>query len=110
MQYAQSIQVLLAFAILHLQIHHPIDYAKVVQRVGNEMDLTLVNLEDIMPAATIMVLTVTATTTSGKELSQVRMQSGHWWEVVPLVHDGFRVWVVHGALLHGVCYKGSCAV
>lgn len=73
---------------LRLQIHHPIDYAKVVQRVRNEMDLTLVALEDIMPAATIMVLTVTATTTSGKELSQVRPCAhahahGHYYMQMP---------------------------
>ncbi len=38
-----------------LQVHHPIDYARVVQRISNEMDLTLVNLDDILPAATVMV-------------------------------------------------------
>lgn len=37
------------------QVHHPIDYARVVKRIGNEMDLTLVNLDDMLPAATVMV-------------------------------------------------------
>ena len=34
------------------------DYARVVSRIGNEMDLTLVDLDDILPAATVMVVTV----------------------------------------------------
>ncbi len=38
-----------------MQVHHPIDYARVVKRIGNEMDLTLVNLDDMLPAATVMV-------------------------------------------------------
>jgi len=40
------------------QVHHPVDYARVVSRIGNEMDLTLVDLDDILPAATVMVVTV----------------------------------------------------
>ncbi|GFH28975.1 pre-mRNA-splicing factor [Haematococcus lacustris] len=59
----------LKFPELESLVHHPIDYARVVQRIGNEMDLTLVNLDDILPAATVMVVTVTGTTTSGKPLS-----------------------------------------
>lgn len=39
-------------------MHHPVDYARVVSRIGNEMDLTLVDLDDILPAATVMVVTV----------------------------------------------------
>jgi hypothetical protein len=42
------------------QVQHPVDYAKVVQRIGNEMDLTLVDLEDVLPAASVMVVTVGA--------------------------------------------------
>lgn len=50
-------------------MHHPVDYARVVKQIGNEMDLTIVNLDEILPAATVMVVTVTGTTTSGKPLS-----------------------------------------
>jgi len=32
-----------------------VDYARIVKRIGNEMDLTLVNLDDMLPAATVMV-------------------------------------------------------
>lgn len=30
-------------------MHHPIDYARVVQAIGNEMDVTLIDLENILP-------------------------------------------------------------
>jgi hypothetical protein len=31
-------------------VHHPIDYARVVKAIGNEMDITLIDtLEDILP-------------------------------------------------------------
>eukprot|EP00798_Chlamydomonas_sp_ICE-L_P000438 gene438-1836_t len=59
----------LKFPELESLVHHPVDYARVVTRIANEMDLTLVNLDDILPAAAVMVVTVTGTTTSGKPLS-----------------------------------------
>jgi len=58
------------FPELHTIVFNPLDYARVVQRLKNEMDLTKVDLSDILPSATIMVLTVTATTTQGEELSE----------------------------------------
>lgn len=57
------------FPELESLVHHPIDYARVIKAIGNEMDITLVNLEDVLPQATIMVVSVTASTTSGKPLS-----------------------------------------
>ncbi|KAG2497858.1 hypothetical protein HYH03_004124 [Edaphochlamys debaryana] len=62
------------FPELESLVHHPLDYARVVQRIGNEMDLTLVPLDDMLPAATVMVVTVTATTTSGKPLDEEALQ------------------------------------
>lgn len=41
---------------------------------GNEMDLTMVNLDDVLPQATIMVVSVTASTTSGQPLSPENLQ------------------------------------
>mmetsp|Transcript_19087 Transcript_19087/g.32724 ORF Transcript_19087/g.32724 Transcript_19087/m.32724 type:complete len:498 (+) Transcript_19087:198-1691(+) len=64
------------FPELESLVHHPIDYARVVQRINNEMDLTLVNLDDILPAATVMVVTVTGTTTTGKPLSADNLAKG----------------------------------
>eukprot|EP00899_Mesostigma_viride_P007101 jgi/Mesvir1/16392/Mv18132-RA.1 len=58
----------LKFPELESLVMHPIDYARVVKAIGNETDITLVNLEGLLPSATIMVVSVTATTTSGKPL------------------------------------------
>ncbi|CAA0814146.1 pre-mRNA processing ribonucleoprotein binding region-containing protein [Striga hermonthica] len=58
----------LKFPELESLVPHPIDYARLVKKIGNEMDLTLVDLEGLLPSATIMVVSVTASTTSGKPL------------------------------------------
>ena len=59
------------FPELESLVHHPVDYARVVKLIGNEMDLTLdsVHLDKILPAAVVMVITVTSTTTTGQALS-----------------------------------------
>ncbi|KAI3730923.1 hypothetical protein L1987_62103 [Smallanthus sonchifolius] len=62
------------FPELESLVHHPIDYARVVKKIGNEVDLTLVDLEGLLPSAIIMVVSVTASTTSGKPLPQDILQ------------------------------------
>ncbi|TPX67047.1 hypothetical protein SpCBS45565_g04003 [Spizellomyces sp. 'palustris'] len=57
------------FPELESLIPNPIDYARTVKLIGNEMDLTKVDLKSFLASATIMVLTVTATTTNGQPLS-----------------------------------------
>ena len=37
----------LKFPELESLVHHPIDYARVVKKIGNEIDLTLVDLEGL---------------------------------------------------------------
>ncbi|XP_020257070.1 U4/U6 small nuclear ribonucleoprotein Prp31 homolog isoform X2 [Asparagus officinalis] len=64
----------LKFPELESLVHHPIDYARVVKKIGNEMDLTLVDLEGLLPSAIIMVVSVTASTTSGKPLSEENLK------------------------------------
>ncbi|CAL9041673.1 unnamed protein product [Musa banksii] len=64
----------LKFPELESLVHHPIDYARVVKKIGNEMDLTLVDLEGLLPSAIIMVVSVTASTTSGQPLSEENLQ------------------------------------
>lgn len=64
----------LKFPELESLVHHPIDYARVVKKIGNEMDLTLVDLEGLLPSAIIMVVSVTASTTSGKPLPDEVLQ------------------------------------
>jgi hypothetical protein len=41
------------FPELESLVHHAIDYARVVKAIGNEMDVTLVNLDDILPQARV---------------------------------------------------------
>lgn len=60
----------LRFPELESLVHNPIEYARVVTAIGNETDLTLVDLDHVLPPAAVMVITVTATTTTGKPLSQ----------------------------------------
>ncbi|KAH8933172.1 hypothetical protein BDL97_18G016200 [Sphagnum fallax] len=62
------------FPELESLVLHPIDYSRLVKQIGNEMDLTLVDLEGLLPSATIMVVSVTASTTSGKPLSEENLQ------------------------------------
>ncbi|KAF9608545.1 hypothetical protein IFM89_009911 [Coptis chinensis] len=65
----------LKFPELESQVSHPIDYARVVKKIGNETDLTLVDLQGLLPSATIMVVTVAASSTSGKPLSKENLQT-----------------------------------
>ncbi|KAL8123232.1 hypothetical protein AgCh_011267 [Apium graveolens] len=58
----------LKFPELESLVHHPIDYARVVKKIGNQIDLTLVDLQGLLPSAIIMVVSVVASTTSGKPL------------------------------------------
>ncbi|TVU44298.1 hypothetical protein EJB05_03734, partial [Eragrostis curvula] len=64
----------LKFPELESLVHHPIDYARVVKKIGNEMDITLVDLEGLLPSAMIMVVSVTASTTTGKPLSEENLE------------------------------------
>uniref|UniRef100_A0A7S3W6R7 Nop domain-containing protein n=1 Tax=Emiliania huxleyi TaxID=2903 RepID=A0A7S3W6R7_EMIHU len=56
------------FPELESLIPNPLDFARVVLKIGNEADLTQVDLTGILPSATIMVVTVTSSTTIGTEL------------------------------------------
>ena len=41
--------------MLVTQVPNPLDYAMVVKRIGNEMDMTTVDLEGVLPQTQIMV-------------------------------------------------------
>ncbi|KAL1524198.1 hypothetical protein AB1Y20_019106 [Prymnesium parvum] len=58
------------FPELDSLILNPLDYARVVLKLGNEIELTEVDLTGILPSATIMVVTVTASTTIGMPLPE----------------------------------------
>lgn len=57
------------FPELESLVQNPIDYVHVVQKIGNETDMTLVDLSDLLPNPMVMSVSVTGSTTSGKPLS-----------------------------------------
>ncbi|KAI9015181.1 hypothetical protein BC832DRAFT_194929 [Gaertneriomyces semiglobifer] len=63
------------FPELESLIPNPIDYARTVKLIGNEMDLSTLDLKSFLPSATIMVLTVTATTTNGRPIPEDALHS-----------------------------------
>lgn len=64
----------LKFQELESLVNHPIDYARVVKKIGNETDLSLVDLGELLPSAIIMVVSVTALTTKGNPLPEDVLQ------------------------------------
>lgn len=64
----------LKFPELESILPNRLDYVKVVKRIGNEMDLTLVDLTDLLPNNVIMVLAVSSSTTLGKPLTNQQLQ------------------------------------
>ncbi|KAI9197432.1 uncharacterized protein BJ171DRAFT_519520 [Polychytrium aggregatum] len=63
------------FPELESLILNPNDYACTVQAIGNEMDLTKIDLKALLPSATVMIVTVTATTTNGRPLSDTELKA-----------------------------------
>ncbi|ESQ35281.1 hypothetical protein EUTSA_v10009759mg [Eutrema salsugineum] len=61
------------FPELESFVHHAIDYARIVKRIGNETDITLVDLNDFHKA-TVMPILLTASTTKGKPLPEDVLQ------------------------------------
>jgi len=58
------------FPELESSVHNPLDYINVVKRIGNENDLKNIELSDLLPRSTIMVLVVTLSSTTGKNLDE----------------------------------------
>eukprot|EP01102_Stenamoeba_stenopodia_P001186 TRINITY_DN11033_c0_g1_i1.p1 TRINITY_DN11033_c0_g1~~TRINITY_DN11033_c0_g1_i1.p1 ORF type:complete len:539 (+),score=141.61 TRINITY_DN11033_c0_g1_i1:49-1617(+) len=56
------------FPELEQLVLNPMDYVRVVKKIGSEKNLATVDLTGILPAATIMIVIVTASNTSGKPL------------------------------------------
>ncbi|KAF6141703.1 hypothetical protein GIB67_027881 [Kingdonia uniflora] len=54
------------FPDLESLVHHPIDYARAVKKIGNETDMTRVDLQGLLSSAMIMVVSVIASTTRGR--------------------------------------------
>jgi U4/U6 small nuclear ribonucleoprotein PRP31 len=61
------------FPELEHQVFHALDYARVVRKLGN--NLTKINeLSDILPASNIITISMTASSTSGKDLSEEELE------------------------------------
>mgnify|MGYP000651606863 CR=1 FL=1 len=58
------------FAELETLVPNKEEYLRCVRRIGNEMDMTAVELDDILPANLRMIVSVTGSTTSGVPLNQ----------------------------------------
>jgi len=52
----------------------PMDYVKIVKKIGNETDLARVDLNGIIQQSNIITLTLTASNTTGKPLSPPELQ------------------------------------
>ncbi|RVX10584.1 U4/U6 small nuclear ribonucleoprotein Prp31-like [Vitis vinifera] len=64
----------LKFPELESLVHHPIDYARVVKKIGNEMDLTLVDLEGFYLQLSLWLFQLQHQTTSGKPLPEENLK------------------------------------
>ena len=78
----------LKFPELESLVHHPIDYARATKKIGNEVDLTVLDLEGLLPAAIIMVISVTASTKSGKPLPEDVLQKPRAVKKVAVIGGG----------------------
>jgi len=63
------------FPELDSLVPNPLDYARVVQAMRNEMEMANINLGGILPSATIMVVSVTGSTTNGTALEEEDMET-----------------------------------
>ena len=62
------------FPELESLIPNPLDYAKTVKLIGNAQDISAVDLKSHLPSATVMVVSVTATTTKGRQLTDLELK------------------------------------
>ncbi|KAJ1677017.1 U4/U6-U5 snRNP complex subunit prp31, partial [Spiromyces aspiralis] len=58
------------FSELETLVPDPYDFARTVKTIGNETDITKVDLDSILKPATKMVVTVTSSTTAGRPLPE----------------------------------------
>jgi U4/U6 small nuclear ribonucleoprotein PRP31 len=64
------------FPELESLVLNPIDYMRTVKLIGNNLEVTTVDteLKEILPAASVMVISVTASTTQGKKIDEEDVQ------------------------------------
>lgn len=81
------------FPELDSLISNKIDYIQTVKRIGNEMDMTMVELSDLLPSAIVMIVSVTGSTTPGEPLSSNDLSECYRGcdEVLNLVDDKAKI-------------------
>ena len=62
------------FPELETMVPNALDYCRVVESIGNEMDMTLVDLGSMLPPSQVMVVSVTGSTTNGQKLSEETLE------------------------------------
>ncbi|XP_064405916.1 U4/U6 small nuclear ribonucleoprotein Prp31-like isoform X2 [Halichondria panicea] len=62
------------FPELESLVHTPLEYIQTVKLLQNELEVTRADLSEVLPAATIMVVSVTASTTQGHRLEEGELQ------------------------------------
>ncbi|KAL6523167.1 hypothetical protein OROHE_016462 [Orobanche hederae] len=62
------------FPELESLVHDPIDYARLVKKIGNGTDLSLVDLQGLVAPAILIAVSVTATSTGKRPLSEQELQ------------------------------------
>jgi len=62
------------FPELESLVPNRLDYVRVVQTIGNEMDMTVVDLSSILPNALVISVSMTGSTTSGQPLPDKDLQ------------------------------------
>ncbi|CAE5978330.1 unnamed protein product [Arabidopsis arenosa] len=77
----------LKFPELESLVHDPIDYARVVKKIANETDITLVDMEGLLQPATVIAVSVTALTTKGKPLPDSILRKTQACNVLVLGHN-----------------------
>lgn len=61
------------FPELEALVPQKIDYIKTVKIIGNEMDLTLVDLNSVLSSSLVMIVAVAGSTTDGQQLSEFEL-------------------------------------
>jgi len=62
------------FPELEKLVPNGLDFARTARRIGNETDLTAVDLSDILPSSILMVVTISGSTSEGQKLNEEELK------------------------------------
>ncbi len=91
----------------------PSEYIRAVSMIKNETDVTKLPLEDILPQATVMVVSVTASTTNGTQVCSTSIEelvAMLFYDIVLLVDDECSASLPLNAAFRGIFHEpiNSC--